>query len=391
MTFRQFIIILWARRKIALAALLLTVLPTVLVSKSMPKTYTATTTLVINYKATDPVSGQALPAQFLPGYLATQIDVIRSRNVALKVVDDLGLATQPAWIRAFSLRPRGTSDIRAWLADTLSEKLQVKLSQESNTIEVACDDQNPGFAATLANAFAEAYIQTNLRLNVEPSRRTAAWFSDQVQNLRDNVVTAQRALADYQRENGIVSLDERIDVESARLAELSNQLVLAQAQTFDSSAKQRQMYSGKRLDQLSSEVSSARQREAALRAALEQQKALVMQINQQRDELGILQGDVATAQKVLDATMQRFSQTHMEGQANQSEAAVLDPAVPPMKPGKPNMMVNALVSIFLGTLLAVGISMLAEMHDRRVHVPEDLTLGLNLPVLGIVAVPRLRN
>ena len=95
--------------------------------------------------------------------------------------------------------------------------------------------------------------------------------------------------------------------------------------------------------------------------------------------------------RVLDVTMQRFSQTNMEGQANQSEVAVLDRATPPMEPSKPKIFLNLLVSIFLGTMLAVGSALLAEMRDRRIHEPEDLLLGLGLPVLGVLAATKPRR
>src|ERR1035437_7784355 len=345
MNFQQFLIILLARKKIALIVLAVTVLTTLVVSLVMPKSYKATTTLVLDYKATDPVSGMTLPAQLMPGYMATQVDIITSRNVALKVVEMLGLARNPTVIEAFNDDSQGEGDIRQWLVDVLSKKLDVKPSGESSAIDLSYQNEDPKFAAALANAFADAYIQTNLQLKIEPSKRAAEWFNEQVKSLHDNLLKAQNKLSAYQREKGIVSLDERLDVENARLAELSNQLVLAQAQTFDSSSKQKQMYSGKRLDQLSTDVNSSLQRESSIRDALAAQKARVLEISHQRDELGILQGDVVNAQKVVDMAMQRFSQTNLEAQANQSEVAVLDPVFPPMETYRPKLLLNLLISI----------------------------------------------
>jgi succinoglycan biosynthesis transport protein ExoP len=388
MNFQQFLTILMARKKIALIVLAVTVLTTLLVSLVMPKSYKATTTLVLDYKATDPVSGMTLPAQLMPGYMATQVDIISSRNVALKVVDMLGLTRNPTVIEAFNDDTQGEGDIREWLVDVLSKKLDVKPSGESSAIDLSYQNEDPKFAAALANAFADAYIQTNLQLKIEPSKRAAEWFNEQVKSLRDNLLKTQNKLSAYQREKGIVSVDERLDVENARLAELTNQLVLAQAQTFDSSSKQKQMYSGKRLDQLSTDVSGSQQREASIRAELSAQKARLLELSQQRDELGIMQGDVVNAQKVLDMGMQRFSQTNLEGQANQSEVAVLDSAFPPMEIYRPKLLLNLLISIFLGSMLAVGFTYLAEMRDRRIRAPGDLSLALGLPVLGVIAAAK---
>jgi len=389
MTLHQFLTILLARRKIALGVLALTVLTTLLVSLYMPKTYKATTTVVIDYKAADPVNGMTLPAQLMPGYMAMQTDIIGSRNVALRVVDELDLAHDPSMLKDLKNDAAGGGDVRERLADMLSKKLDIKPSRESSTISLSCENADPRLAAALANAFADAYIQTSLSLKTEPSRQAAAWFGGQVKDLRDSLVRAQQSLADYQRDTGIVSLDERLDVENARLTELANQLVLAQAQTYDTASKQRQTYSGKRLDQLDADLSGARQREAAVRAALDRQKALVLQISQQRAKLAVLQGDVANAQKVLDTAMQRFGQTRLESQANQTEVAVLDRATPPPRPSKPRMLLNLAISLFLGIMLATGTALLAEGRDRRIHEPDDLAIGLGLPVLGVIAVPGL--
>ena len=83
-------------------ATLVTVAATLVVSLLLPKTYEATSSLVMNYKGVDPLTGMALPGQLLPGYMATQIDIISSKNVALRVVDQLKLAESPAVIAQFN-------------------------------------------------------------------------------------------------------------------------------------------------------------------------------------------------------------------------------------------------------------------------------------------------
>jgi uncharacterized protein involved in exopolysaccharide biosynthesis len=61
----------------------------------LPKTYKATASVLLNYKGMDPVTGLTMPGQLLPGYMATQIDIISSKNVALRVVDRCKLAEKP--------------------------------------------------------------------------------------------------------------------------------------------------------------------------------------------------------------------------------------------------------------------------------------------------------
>ncbi len=96
MNFSQLLLILRAHLKISLITLIITVSATVAVSLTLPKTYKATTSLVLNYKGVDPVTGMTLPAQLMPGYMATQVDIINSSSVALAVVDELRWAEGPA-------------------------------------------------------------------------------------------------------------------------------------------------------------------------------------------------------------------------------------------------------------------------------------------------------
>src|ERR1019366_10406580 len=108
-----------------------------------------------------------------------------------KVVEMLGLARNPTVIEAFNDDTNGEGDIREWLVDALSKKLDVKPSRESSTIDLSYENQDPKFAAALANAYSDAYIQTNLQLKIEPSKRAAEWFNEQVKSLRDNLLKAQ--------------------------------------------------------------------------------------------------------------------------------------------------------------------------------------------------------
>ncbi len=121
-----------------------------------------------------------------------------------------------------------------------------------------------------------------------------------------------------------------------------------------------------------------------MRAALAAQKARVLELNRSRDELGVLVKDVESAQRAFDATSQRLSQTRIEGQAEQSDIAVLNPATIPPDAAGPRVTFNTLLALFLGSLLGLGVALLAEMLDRRVRSAADLGDAVQAPVLGVI-------
>jgi chain length determinant protein EpsF len=453
MNVHQFLLILLARKKIILTTLLLTVALALGWSLIQGKTYKATASVLLNYKGVDPLTGLTMPGQLLPGYMATQIDIISSKNVALRVVDALHLASSPAVIQQFNEANEGRGSVRDWLADLLLKKLEIVPARESSVVEISFKGADPAFAAAVANAFADEYQKITVQLKTEPAKKASSYFNEQTKQLRDNLEAAQARLSKYQQEKGIVSLDNnRVDVELSRLNELSGQLVQAQTAAIEGNSRQsaagsaltspdvannaliQQMRAnlataeGKfadtsqrygrnhpsylsakaELDKVRGELNAAlgtvsrsvganaqvlRARESELREAVAQQKTKVLELNRARDELGVLLKDLDSAQRAFDAASQRFSQTRIEAQSEQSDISLLNPAVAPTEPSGPRVLLNTLVGILAGTVLGVGLALLLELLNRPVRSPSDVKDMLGIPVLGTIEwkTPRVRG
>lgn len=451
MSFGQFLSILKARRWIALAVMLVTVLLTLGVSLLLPKQYTATASVVIDSKP-DPVSAMLYSGAALPGYLATQVDVLQSERVALRVVRDLKLNENPQVRQQWLDETEGKGSIELWLSQIFQKQMDVKPSRESSVINVSYKAPDPQFAAALANAFVQAYLSTSLELQVDPARQYSSFFDKRSKDARDALDAAQRRLSAYQKEKGIIASDERLDVETARLAELSSQSVLLQSLASESSSRQAQsrgsqaermqevlsnpVISGLKVDlsraegklqelssrlgdnnpqvqetkatieslrsKIAAEVQSVtggvgvsntinRQREADIRAALEAQRAKVLRLKAVRDEGAVLIRDVESAQRAFESITQRLTQTSLESQATQNNINLLTTALPPLEPSSPKVVLNTLLAIFIGGLLAVGAALLLEIKDRRVRNVEDVVAALGLPVIGIMPRPNARK
>jgi chain length determinant protein EpsF len=183
-----------------------------------------------------------MPTEMAASYVATQVDVIASHNVALKVVDRMNLTANPALIERFQEKTGGVGSIRDWIADEILKSLTVKPSHDSDVIFLEFSSKSPQMAADIANAFADNYIVTSLELKVDPASRQAGWFDQQVKDQRATLEAAQHKLAAYQAEHGVIGADDsRLDVETNRLTEISNHFVTAQAAMYDAETRQRQL------------------------------------------------------------------------------------------------------------------------------------------------------
>ena len=445
MNLQQFLLILRARYRLALAILLATVGATIIVSKLLPKQYTASTAVVVDVKSPDPIMGIQLSAIALPGYMATQVDIISSERIAQTVVKMLKLDRDPEFRAKWQSATQGKGKIEVWVAAQLQKRLDIKPSRESSVINIGYRAESPESAASIANAFAQAYINTTIDLKVEPAKQYARWFEEQGKSLRDDLDKAQTRLSEYQRRKGITATAGQLDNETTRLNDLSSQLTVVQGQMTDARSKQRSGSSsdtlpdvlqntlitnlkvdisrleGKLQDaagnlgrnhpqylRMTSELAElkktleaemrnitrgfstfsdvGRQREAMLLAAIDAQKRRVLEIKGERDELALLQRDVDAARKAYEVVSQRINQSNLESRATQTNVAVLTPAHAPIVSSSPKTLQNTLVSIFLGTLLGLGAIFLLEFLDQRVRSPRDLTEVLRLPLLG--AIPK---
>ena len=439
MSLQQFLLILRARRLALLGVWGTVVVTALVVSLLLPKQYTAEAVIAIDTVKLDPISNLPMSGQLIPGYLATQVDILTSHETALKVVDMLHLDQYAEAKEQFAEATGGKGSLRDWLADNLLKNLDVKPSRESNAITLSYTSPDPAFSSALANNFVEAYKQVIIDIRTSSAQQNNLFFRKQIDELQKKLEQAQGALSAYQQQEGIVATDERMDIETQRLAEISSQLVAAQTQSIDANSRsqnqqgvapdvlnnpliqqqksmvaqlegkfrqiaakegpnhpqyqQAQAELGAARAQLanlikqytaglSSSAENAEQRMAQLQQAQAEQKRRVLQLKEQRARLDILQRGVDNAQRIYDLAMQKLAESAMESNSDATNVAVLKAAPEPTKHSKPKLLVNLILALFLGGLLGTGFALLLELQDRRIRSAADLEQLLKLPVLA---------
>ena len=451
MTLRQFLTVLRARWLLALVMLAGSLGTAAALALLLPKQYTATASLVIDVKTTDPIAGVVSPALMMPSYMATQVDIIESDRVALRVVQALKMTEIPEMRTQWQRETGGAGKFDVWLANLLQRNLEVKPARESNVIQVSYKSADPSFSAIVANGIVKAYLDTILELRVDPAKSFSAFFDQRSKELREAVEKAQTKLSTFQRTNGILVGDERIDVETLRLNELSAQLVVQQSASADSRSRaaaaigipeqmsdvignpvvaglrsdlarleSKLLETGERLGdrhpqvvEMRANIASMRakleeetqrlsgsvrvtnvintSRETQVRASVEAQRAKLLKMKAQRDELAVLQRELEHAQRGYDGVMTRLTQASLESLTPQSNALLLMAATEPPKHSSPRLGFNLAIGAMLGLLLAAAAVFAREAFDRRIRSLEDVSHDVGLPVLGSMLAPKRRG
>ena len=241
MDFKQFMLALSARRRAFMLAFLATVVSALAVGLILPKRYIGQAVVVVDARDEQAMApgGRGVGMRERAAYIGTQVELIQSGRVATQVARDLKLAQVPDLREAFESDTGGEGSIDIWIANMLLQKLKVA-SSTSNLITLEYTSSDPKMAADVANGFANAYLAVSLQLRTEPTSQAAEWFDEQLGGLKTRVTQAQEKLTAYQKSKGIISADEALDIDRARLSELSTQLLAARNATYDAQARHRQ-------------------------------------------------------------------------------------------------------------------------------------------------------
>jgi succinoglycan biosynthesis transport protein ExoP len=435
MSLHQFLAILRARRRLAGTILLSVVLLALAWVLVRPANYVARAPVLVEMR-TDPVGATPLQAMSSPSYLSTQIDIVKSHRVAERALELLPAEQEPM----LRLRKQGSkeSSPQEWLVNALQRQLEVKPARESNVISITWAGRSPAEAARVANAFAQAYFDTNLNLRTAPAKRDSEWFDQQVAQARDRVDKAQARLAEFQERTGIVSSTEQGDFERQQLADMSTQLQAAESSRrtaagpasadadspvvntlrselarLESKVDEASATMGSnhpKLRQLEAEANAMRSRLAAessrasrvasesgaasanrireLREQMNAQKARVLAMGKHRGELNVLQREAESAQKAYDIVAASAAQSRLQSVSNQGNVLFLGAATEPLEPSGLSPMQALVVALGGGLLLGIAGALLAELANRRVRSVEDLEAVTQLPILGVLPAPR---
>ena len=179
----------------------------------MTPIYTASTTFQIDRESAKVVedsldTGEALVAG--EEFFQTQYGLLRSRSLAERVVNDLGLARTDAFLKEMGSPSADApaASRRAAVLATVRENLGVEPIRGSRLVHVTFDSPSPALSAKVANAFADAFIKANLDRRFESSAYAREFLEERIAQTKAKLEQSERELVAYAAQQQIISLSE---------------------------------------------------------------------------------------------------------------------------------------------------------------------------------------
>lgn len=229
-----------------------------------PKQYTAYTTVLADDGANRIVAEISAFEESLKNeaVLLNQIEVIRSRKVALSVAQNLALHENETFMNpALSLAERALTNTKTFIkqflptgpdyvppsgeaqttdelsaaAGILQKNVGVKRIGLSSAFLISFETQDPALSAAITNAYADAYMADQLNASFDATERTTIWMQSRLAELEANSRAAAEAVERFRTENGLTTTDGRL-LSEQQLAQLHTELSSAMADTARASA-----------------------------------------------------------------------------------------------------------------------------------------------------------
>ncbi len=248
--------------RITALTVFLTILAT-LVALSLTPYYTSKVSLLIEAEETNVLSIEEIYGldSNKKEYFQTQYQILRSRQIAQRVVERMSLYENEHFNREVFLNNQ--SALKLFYIETvksvkkslpfLPQEEEKAYSEEqlqgsrlsfaisrlmsstrvvpvkgTQVVEIYIETPDASLSADIANTLAEIYIESYLQAKLEMTEKATSWLNESLQGLRNKLDTAERALADFYEKNQVVDIGGVVGLASEQVQQLSQELLDAE-------------------------------------------------------------------------------------------------------------------------------------------------------------------
>ncbi|MFY9733233.1 MAG: polysaccharide biosynthesis tyrosine autokinase [Candidatus Acidiferrales bacterium] len=384
----------------------------------------------------------------MDNYLETQTKILQSETLALQTIKsmDLGRYSEFGGVANSLVWTHGnTSQARPAILGAFLGRLSVHRVPNSRLIEVGFEAEDPQLAARVVNAHLQNFIEENFRSKYDATTQASSWLSGELEELRIKVEKSEDARIAYERQNQIWRTNEKQDITTEKLGDLNKAVTDAQTQLAEKEALYRMAVSGNvdalpaaqanpviqellrhkselaeqyliALDQygpnypkvlriaaqqkevtqnlekarktlietVEEDYNTSRDRVELLQQNLDRQKAEANDMAEKLVQYQILQHDADSNKQLYDGLLQKLKEAGITAGLKSSNIRIVDPALTPSSPSRPQKARNILLAVLVGLVGGVGLALFREYLDNTVKSPDDIEALAGLPSLAVV-------
>jgi polysaccharide biosynthesis transport protein len=216
-----------------------------------PPLYSAQAELMIDTGRIQVVKQSILGDNLNWQMIDSQIEILKSENLALTIIKNLHLTQDPEFIapargpiaiaknaisNLFMAKPKSEPDLTRLAVQAFEHRLTVNRVGVTFGIEIEFQSTDPDRAAYIANAVAEGFIADQMEARYQTIRGATEWLQNRLSELQGQAAAAERAVVDYKMKNNIVDTGGHL-INEEELAQVNTTLTQARAATAEAQAR----------------------------------------------------------------------------------------------------------------------------------------------------------
>lgn len=306
--------------------------------------------------------------------LSTEIEVLRSRTMAERVVDELGLAGRPAF--------GGSREIAAGI---IKNGLRVEAVPNTSVVRLSFQFTDREATQEVVNGVAQAYVKYALDRQHSEAKSVRVFLEGQLEEVRGRLDKAQQALSDFQREKGIVAFQSANGTDQFSLTSTASEVESLKNKLTELRIERSalaQQYSGKhpKLSTMDVQIATVEGRLGSASVRLTQLQDMQFRFLQ-------LQQAVKVEEISYSDMLARYNQAKVAEAVDVGNVRLLDEATLPPFPIKPKKKLNTALGLLFGLLFGSVAAFIADRLRDVVRSADEAERASGLPLLGFV--PRL--
>jgi len=322
--------------------------------------------------------------------IMTQIEMLKTRPVLEKTIEKLQLTDKTG---------------KTPSSGALAGMLGFSVVTNTNIIQLTCKNGDPKQAAEILNTLSDIYIEVNRDINRASATAAREFIEKQVAAQKQQLDSAENALARYKSKTGTVSLEQETQLKIGGIAQLESELVKVEAElqgikseirAFEiktdepgarNSSKFTQWQAALEEAQRSLSISEALRNRLQTKIASE--NSSLNRLPKQEIAFANLVRDTEIAKQIYAGLLENHEQFKIREASNTSTIKMVEPAVIPDEPIEPQKKKILMLAVIAGFMVGFGISLLLEYLDDTPRSLDELKRILNRNLLG--AIPYMKK
>lgn len=260
--------------------------------------------------------------------------------------------------------------------EELQKRLQLgEQGKQSNVISVALEDSDRDRLSRILNAIGEQYVQQNVERKAAEAQKTLLFLDEQLPVFKRQLEASEDAYTHFRNKNGTVAFDEEAKGVLAQTIELQTKLLEAQQRRRELAAHFTD--ANWRVKTIDGQIAAIGKEIGGLNARVSRMPTL------QQDALR-LERDVRVNSGLYQSLQNNALQLRLVKEGKTGNVRLLDKAVKPKKPIKPQKSQIVALALVLGLLAGAALALVRSWFFRGIQDPQEIEAYTGLSVYSVV-------